>query len=306
MAEHFFQLAVFGTHPGYLPAAAVDQAVERGKDLRAGAGQNGQGAGPVGAFFDTGDAGEHGDGQRVYRCFDAEADGMVVAAAGPEFARGVVGQQAAAVDHQGAAAHERDFLEDVRGNHHDLAFREVLHQLPDLVLLIRVEAVGGLVEQEQLGIVEDRLGQRDAALEALGQGFDDAPALIPQLHAVHGAVDAPTFFPSAVVADGRDEGEKALDRHFSVAGSVLRQVADQLLCLARLVLHVEAEDAYAAGARREEAGKHLQGGRLARSVGAEETDDLSPVDAEAQVVYHRPAGKAFAQSVYVDHGFTGS
>lgn len=57
-----------------------------------------------GASFDTGDAGEHGDGQRVYRCFDAEADGMVVAAAGPEFARGVVGQQAAAVDHQGAAA----------------------------------------------------------------------------------------------------------------------------------------------------------------------------------------------------------
>lgn len=92
-----------------------------------------------------------------------------------------------------ARLHERDFLEDVRGNHHDLAFREVLHQLPDLVLLIQVEAVGGLVEQEQLGIVEDRLGQRDAALEALGQGFDDAPALIPQLHAVHGAVDAPTF-----------------------------------------------------------------------------------------------------------------
>ena len=37
---------------------------------------------------------------------------------------------------------------------------------------MRVEAVGGLVEDQHLGVVHDGLREADAALEALGQRFD--------------------------------------------------------------------------------------------------------------------------------------
>ena len=41
-----------------------------------------------------------------------------------------------------------------------------------MVLLVGVEAVGGLVHDEHGGIVQDGLGQADAALVALGQRLD--------------------------------------------------------------------------------------------------------------------------------------
>ena len=49
-----------------------------------------------------------------------------------------------------------------------------LDQLADLVLLVGIEAVGRLVHDQHLGVVQDRLRQADAALEALGEGLDGA------------------------------------------------------------------------------------------------------------------------------------
>ena len=45
-------------------------------------------------------------------------------------------------------------------------------QLAHLVLLVGVEAVGGLVEDQHFRVVENRLGEADAALEAFGKCLD--------------------------------------------------------------------------------------------------------------------------------------
>ncbi len=53
-----------------------------------------------------------------------------------------------------------------------LSFDMSLISVAHLVLLIGIETVGGLVEDQHLRIVQQRLGQADAALEALRERFD--------------------------------------------------------------------------------------------------------------------------------------
>ena len=88
-------------------------------------------------------------------------------------ARGrVVGHELAVRDDDGARAHGVDFFEDVRGDDDGLLARDLADERADLVLLQRIEAVGGLVEDQHLRVVDDGLREADAALEALGQRFD--------------------------------------------------------------------------------------------------------------------------------------
>ena len=79
---------------------------------------------------------------------------------------------AAAVDDDGARAGGVDFLEDVGREHDRLVLAQLADQVPHLVLLVRVEAVGGLVQDQHLGIVDQRLREAGAVLVALGQRVD--------------------------------------------------------------------------------------------------------------------------------------
>ncbi len=75
-------------------------------------------------------------------------------------------------DDDRAVADGFDFLEQMRRDHDDLRLRHAPDQLADLVLLIRIEAVGRLVEDQDLGVVQDRLREPDAAPIALRQRVD--------------------------------------------------------------------------------------------------------------------------------------
>jgi hypothetical protein len=83
-----------------------------------------------------------------------------------------VRDDAAAVDDDGAAARGVDFLEDVGGKHDRLALAELADQVAHLVLLVRVEAVGRLVEDQHLGLVHQRLREAGAVAVALGERVD--------------------------------------------------------------------------------------------------------------------------------------
>ena len=56
------------------------------------------------------------------------------------------------------------------------------HQLQHLVASGRVEAVGGLVEEQQARVMHQRLGQLDALLHARRVGADGAVALLVEAH----------------------------------------------------------------------------------------------------------------------------
>ena len=91
------------------------------------------------------------------------------AAAGHEGVEGGVLHDAALLDDDHAVAHGLDLLHDVGGEDDGAGFAELRDQIPDFLELERVEAGGGLVEDEQLRVVQDGLGEADALLVALGE-----------------------------------------------------------------------------------------------------------------------------------------
>ena len=94
--------------------------------------------------------GAGGDAQRARPVANEVADSAGLA----------LGHQAAVDEHDHAWRHALDLVQDVGGHEHGAALgSEPADQLDDVAALHRVEPVQGLVEQEQLGRVHERLGE---------------------------------------------------------------------------------------------------------------------------------------------------
>ena len=119
---------------------------------------------------------------------EVQLDGAEEAAPPPQLGGGAVEAQASLGHHGGARAHRLDLLEDVGREDDDLVAAHLADEAADLGLLVGVEAVRWLVEDEDVRIVEDRLGQSDAALEALGEGLDPLGRDVAELRALDRAV----------------------------------------------------------------------------------------------------------------------
>ena len=89
--------------------------------------------------------------------------------------------------------------------HRAAAAPEVVDDLPDLEARLRVEAGGGLVEEEQLGVADEGAGERQPLLLAAGELLDAGVALLFELHDADGVFDA-------AAAAGRSCGTGAAGR----------------------------------------------------------------------------------------------
>ena len=125
-------------------------------------------------------------------------------------------------DDHGTCADGVDLLEDVRGDHDGLLARDLGDQRAHLVFLQRVEAVGGLVQDQHLRVVHDGLREADAALEAFRQGFDGllehAFELQPADHVVEALLAAFPLEPAQV----GDEFQESAHRHLAVVWRAFR------------------------------------------------------------------------------------
>jgi hypothetical protein len=91
-------------------------------------------------------------------------------------------------DHARAGRHD---LGQVVGRQDDRALApELAHEVANLHDLVRVEAAGGLVEDEDVRLVDQRLGEADALLEALGQRPDGLAGAVGDAAEAGGATDA--------------------------------------------------------------------------------------------------------------------
>ena len=115
-------------------------------------------------------------------------------------------------------------------------------QRAHLVLLVGIEAVGRLVEDQHVGIVQQRLGEADAALEALGQRLDRLVEHAAELGALDRQVDAPLRLGAGEAADLRDEVEKPGRRHVGIGRRAFGQIADMPLGRDRRSADVVAAD----------------------------------------------------------------
>jgi hypothetical protein len=173
-----------------------------------------------------------------------------------------------------AVADQFQIAQQVAVDQHRLAAAAELQQhVADLPAGQRVDAVGGLVEDDQIGVVDHRLGQPDALGHALGIGGDLVVG--PLVHADDGEELA-----GAVLAGGLGDAVQAGDeRQHLLAGEVageavvFGQVADARQ--RRPVADGPAQHGAADAGGPDERQQNLDEGGLARPVGPEQAEDLA-------------------------------
>ena len=171
----------------------------------------------------------------------------------------------------------------------------LLDERADLDDLQRVQAHGGFVQNDDLRVAQQGLGDADALLISLGQRGDALVAHGRHARLLQDLADLPPEL-CAAQALGLAHELQVLHRVFvHVEGRLLRQVADPLLGLLGLLEDVESIDAHAALRGREAPGQDVHGGGLSGAVRPEEAVDLPASDAQAQVgdcgVFSVPLGQ---------------
>ena len=135
------------------------------------------------------------------------------------------------------------------------------------------------------GLCSSASAEPDALAVALGQVADDRGCgPCPASTARRRNRSARRRSARSILRSRPRKSRYSLDLHFRVERAVLRQIAEVLADLLRLVEDVEAVHRRRAAGRRQVAGEHPQGRGLPRPVGPEEADDLAPRDLEADVV----------------------
>ena len=89
-----------------------------------------------------------------------------------QVARGICGFDFPLVDDDHAVADHFDFGKDVGRNQHGVGLSEVTDELTNLANLVRVQTIGGFVEDQQLGIVHESIRKPDSLAVALGERLD--------------------------------------------------------------------------------------------------------------------------------------
>ena len=114
------------------------------------------------------------------------------------------------------------------------------------MFLVWIETIGRLIEDEHLGIMQDRLGQTDTALEAFREGFNWLFQHAIKVESANRIIEALAARVGRDVAYIGDEAEKLAHAHVTVAGRTFGQIANHTLGLNRLGLDIKATDFCAA------------------------------------------------------------
>ena len=122
-----------------------------------------------------------------------------------EILRRVHGGDFALVDDHHAVAGHADFRKNVRGENDGVVSGEALDQVADFDDLLGIEADGGLVEDDDVGIVDQSLRDAYALLVAARETLDQLVALVFQVGLFDRVGDAGGALVRRDVLDARDE-----------------------------------------------------------------------------------------------------
>ena len=199
------------------------------------------------------------DGPRIEaRLVDHLADGAVR----EELAVGDVGERVAALG----------LVHVVRAHEHgDAGVGEIVDMVPEFAACARIHARGGLVEEKQLGLVDEARGECEALLPAARERARELVLARGEAEALESLAQ-----PALAVVDlvhARDEVQILLDGQVVVETELLRHVAHLALDELGVLRDVVAEHDAAPLVGREQPADHADGGGLAAAVGAKEAVD---------------------------------
>ena len=172
---------------------------------------------------------------------------------------------------------------------------ELTDQLADLNHAGRVEAVGRLVEKDELGVAEERAGDPESLLHAERVRREFAVGAFAEIDERQEPVDiggqaAPT--DALEVTQVRAPGEVRIERwrldhraHEAQRGRTTSRIA---------------EDASATGRWMHQSEQHSHGRGLPRPIGAEEAEHATTRHAQRQIVHGHDVAVAFGQRARLD------
>ena len=205
---------------------------------------------------------------------------------GLELIRRALGDDLAGVDDPDPIG-ERVGLLEVLGGEEDgdpVRGREPLDLIPKRGAALHVEAGGGLVQEQDRGLVHQREREVQAPAHAARVAADLAvrrigqPDARDQLVAAAGCVRLGEAVHPGLQAHVLAGGQELVER------GLLQGDADRVADLGALLDDVVAGDPGRAGGRRQQRRQHVNGGRLAGSVGAEKAVDLARRDRQVDPV----------------------
>ncbi|KAF0117579.1 MAG: Uncharacterized protein FD149_1082 [Rhodospirillaceae bacterium] len=266
--------------------------------------QNGPGGVRVFTPFHPGDTGKRAQGlfHRIGLCRGhADRYGIVGGDACQQLLGGAIGHEAPPGDDDGPAADRLHLFENMGGNDDGLVRRHVADQAAHVMFLVGIKAVGRLVENQYVRVVQQGLGQTHPSFEALGQGVDGLGEDIPQGHPLHHRGDSPRLFRPRIATHLGDEGQEPLGRHVAIGRRSFGQVAESGLGREWLGDDVKSADPGRAGGGGEKARHHFHGGGFAGPVGTKEGQNLSPLHRQADAIGGHQRAEFPAHSVKDDH-----
>ena len=107
---------------------------------------------------------------------------------------------------------------------HDPIPRQLRQQAPEANSLFRIETRRRLIDDQELRIVQKRLGDTDTLLHATRQRDQRSPAGIGEIDELQQVVDSPTCRGAAHAARGCQIGEELHRIQVRVDTEVLRQI----------------------------------------------------------------------------------
>src|SRR4030095_11633396 len=197
----------------------------------------------------------------------------------------VVGNDPALVEERHARA-AFGFVEVRRGHQNRQSAREKLgEKLPELTARDGIDAGGRLVEHDQLRFVDERARQRELLFHAARQSVGQPAAKRRELRHVEQLVA-----PAPIVAETVDLGEERdvfVDAQIAIQAEALREVPHAFGELAMFTNGVSPEHTNLAGIGVQQAAHQPDRGRLASSVGPDQTEHLAAIDGERELVDRR-------------------
>jgi hypothetical protein len=201
-----------------------------------------------------------------------EADVEHLASRTGQLADAALARDLALVEHDHLVADALDVVEQVRAEDqaHAAARGDVADQHQHLLAALRVESVRGLVEQQQLGVVHERLRELHALLHARRVGLEVSVARLAEPDVVEHLVrpaDRLVAREARQLAGERDEGRST---HPGDVAVLLGHVAEAPPHLERLARRVLAERGHPPAVGCQEAEQRLEQRRLARTIRTEQ------------------------------------
>ena len=171
-----------------------------------------------------------------------------------------------------------------------LAFNSRM-RIPHALAQFHVHAGGGLVEEQDLRLVSERLGDHDAPLHAAGERYDAAVPAVQQRQILQHLGDVRRIWRKPEKPPAERDGIPDVFKR--VGGKLLRHEPNHRPGRAVILINVVAIDRDRAAARVHGAADDADERGLARAVGAEQGENLAGHDIQAHAFQRLKPGSVF-------------